>query len=187
LRAPGSRSIISVMRVSGVGASVLVLLGVGSLFLPDDSGARHARTPATAAAKSAGAPRPCKSALRRGVLPRWARTGFSSPRPRLPHVVGRKRRIAALIFGDPLFSPPARRRSNKILWVSRLRVKPTSDLVIHAQRMRGARRIGAAVKRKVDGGPGPSIIDLPAPGCWRLSLAWSGHRDKLDLRYRKRD
>ena len=173
------------MRVS-VGASVLLLLGVGSLLLPGDSGAHHARTPATAAAKSAGAPYPCASALKRGVLPRWARTGFSSRRPRLPHVIGKERRIAALIFGNPLVSPPARRRNNKILWVSRLRVKPTDDLVIHAQRMHGGRRIGVAVTRKVDGGPGPSIIDLPAPGCWRFSLAWSGHHDTLDLRYQRR-
>ena len=35
----------------------------------------------------------------------------------------------------------------------------------------------------VPGGPGPSIIDLPAPGCWTLHLSWSGHTDELQLRY----
>jgi hypothetical protein len=35
----------------------------------------------------------------------------------------------------------------------------------------------------VPGGPGPSIINLPAPGCWTLHLSWSGHRDELKLRY----
>jgi hypothetical protein len=35
----------------------------------------------------------------------------------------------------------------------------------------------------VPGGPGPSIIDLPAPGCWTLHLSWSGHTDKLKLHY----
>jgi hypothetical protein len=33
------------------------------------------------------------------------------------------------------------------------------------------------------GGPGPSITDLPAPGCWTLRLSWSGHTDELKLRY----
>ena len=37
--------------------------------------------------------------------------------------------------------------------------------------------------RSVPGGPGPSIIDLPAPGCWTLHLSWSGHTDQLKLRY----
>jgi hypothetical protein len=59
-----------------------------------------------------------------------------------------------------------------------------SSLVIRAQRMRGRRRVGVPVRREVDGGPGPSIINLPSAGCWRLSLTWSGHRDQLDLRYR---
>ena len=31
----------------------------------------------------------CHSAVHKGVLPSWARTGFSDPRPRLPHVIGR--------------------------------------------------------------------------------------------------
>jgi len=29
----------------------------------------------------------------------------------------------------------------------------------------------------------PSIINLPAPGCWTLHLSWSGHTDELKLRY----
>ena len=31
--------------------------------------------------------------------------------------------------------------------------------------------------------PGPSIINLPAPGCWTLHLSWSGHTDQLKLHY----
>jgi hypothetical protein len=37
----------------------------------------------------------------------------------------------------------------------------------------------------VRGGPGPSIVDLPSPGCWALTLRWSGHVDHLDLEYRR--
>jgi hypothetical protein len=143
---------------------------------------------AAAAPASAGssAPAACHSAVHHGVLPTWARTGFSDPRPRLPHVIGRSGEIAALVFGYPLRSPPSKDRSNKILWVSRRDVKPLSDLRIRAQRMEGRRRVGRPVTRVVVGGPGPSGIDLPAPGCWRLSLRWSGRSDQLDLRYVRR-
>jgi hypothetical protein len=99
---------------------------------------------AAAAPASAGssAPAACHSAVHHGVLPTWARTGFSDPRPRLPHVLGHSGEIAALIFGYPLRSPPLKDRGNKILWVSRRAVKPLSDLRIRAQRMEGRRRVG---------------------------------------------
>jgi hypothetical protein len=138
-----------------------------------------------AAGRSSTAPA-CHSAVHHGVLPTWARTGFSAPRPRLPHVIGRSGEIAALVFGYPLRSPPVKDRGNKILWVSRRAVRPLSDLRIHAQRMDGRRRVGHPVTRVVVGGPGPSGIDLPAPGCWRLTLRWSGRTDQLDLRYVRR-
>ena len=54
---------------------------------------------------------------------------------------------------------------------------------ISAQLMSGATPIGAPVTRRLTGGPGPSIVDLPAPGCWRLTLRWSRSVDSLDLRY----
>jgi hypothetical protein len=139
----------------------------------------------TAPTGSSGEPA-CHSVVHQGVLPTWARTGFSAPRPRLPHVIGRSGEIAALVFGYPLRSPPVKDRGNKILWVSRRAVKPLSDLRIHAQRMEGRRRVGRAVTRVVVGGPGPSGINLPAPGCWRLTLRWSGRTDQLDLRYVRR-
>jgi hypothetical protein len=128
----------------------------------------------------------CHSVVHNGVLPTWARTGFSDPRPRLPHVIGRSGEIAGLVFGYPLRSPPQKDRGNKILWVSRHPVRPLSDLRIRAQRMEGRRRVGRPVTRVVVGGPGPSGINLPAPGCWRLTLRWSGRSDELDLRYVRR-
>ena len=141
---------------------------------------------AGAPAGTASSMPPCHSVVHHGVLPSWARTGFSDPRPRLPHVLGRSGEIAALVFGYPLRSPPAKDRGNKILWVSRRQVKPLSDLRIHAQRMDGRHRVGRPVTRVVVGGPGPSGIDLPAPGCWRLMLRWSGRTDELDLQYAHR-
>ena len=141
-----------------------------------------ALAPATASA-STGA---CHSAMRHGVLPPWARTGFSDPRPRMPHVLGRSGEIAAVVFGYPLLSPPSETRANKILWVSRRPIKPPDRLRIRAQRMRGDRPVGQHVVRVIVGGPGPSYLNLPTPGCSRLSLQWSGRSDELDLDFRRR-
>ena len=126
---------------------------------------------------------PCRAAVRHDVIPVWARAGFSGPRPRVPYVLGRSGRIVAILFGYPLRSPPAADRNNKILWVPRTLAKVPAALWIRAQRMQGARAVGAPVGRVLRGGPGPSIVDLPAAGCWRLKLTWSGRSDTLDLVY----
>jgi hypothetical protein len=131
--------------------------------------------------------RPCNAVVERGVIPQWARTGFTDPEPRMPHAIGREGRIAALLFGDPLSAPPPEGRDNKILWVSRARVRARTALRIRAQQMDGTRRLGDPVTRLVAGGPGPSTLDLPAAGCWRLDLTWSGQHDEMDLSYRPRD
>jgi hypothetical protein len=136
-----------------------------------------------AAAPAGAARRPCTATVDQGVLPAWARAGFSDPKPRLPHVLARGGTILAAIFGYPLLSPPSQTRSNKILWVARVTPQRPSDLRIAAQRLEGSTPVGAPVARRVMGGPGPSIIDLPAAGCWRLTLRWSGRIDTLDLRY----
>jgi hypothetical protein len=157
--------------MKSVPAQIASIVAVVALFLP-------------IAAHGVGAapPRACRAQVERGVLPVWARGGFSERRPRMPHVIGRSGDIAAILFTDPLLAPLSPKRRNKILWVSRLPVRG-SDLKIRAQRMEGARAAGRPVARLVKGGPGPSYVDLPAPGCWRLTLRWSGHRDSLDLRY----
>src|SRR4051794_7569699 len=116
-------------------------------------------------------------AIDRGELPSWATTGFSDPHPSMPHVLGRGGKITAILFGDPLVAPPAKDRSNKILWVARDPINTPGALKIHA---RDGQRV---VDRTVDSGVGPSIVDLPA-GCWRLDLCWSGGgHDTLALRY----
>ena len=116
-------------------------------------------------------------AVDRGVLPSWARAGFSENAPKVPHVDGTGGQITAILFGDRLSAPPAQDRSNKILWVSREPVRGVTDLRIRAAAG------GDVVTRTVAGGPGPSTLDLPHPGCWRLSLEWSGRRDTLRLAY----
>jgi hypothetical protein len=139
---------------------------------------------AVVAVAVAGRPtRACDPAVDRGVLPEWARAGFSGPEPRLSHVVARDGRLAALLLGDPLTAPPRQNRSNKILWVSRTPQRAPSDLRLSAQRMDGDRAVGRPVARTVQRGPGPSIVDLPHAGCWRLHASWAGEKDELDLAY----
>jgi hypothetical protein len=129
---------------------------------------------------TAVAPRACHPTVHSGIIPGWARGGFSAPRPRMPFAVSRHQRMAALVFGFPLLDPPDPRRANKILWVSHA-AGPGHRLRISAQRMDGRRRAGAPLQRTVD--VGPSTVNLPA-GCWRLTLRWSGRSDQIDLRYR---
>jgi hypothetical protein len=130
---------------------------------------------AAAAPNRVAASAPCT--IDRGVLPKWARTGFSDPEPKMPHVLGQGGDIAAILFGDPLSSPPDPDRGNKVLWVPRETPLTYTRLAITA------RQGDRTVKRNVD--LGPSLVDLPAAGCWQLSLAWKGHEDSLALAYVK--
>ncbi|GAA2641135.1 hypothetical protein GCM10010399_88650 [Dactylosporangium fulvum] len=86
--------------------------------------------------------------------------------------------IVAAVFGYPLAVARTDGASNKILWVSKAPTPP-GDLVIEAK-LDGSE---VAASRRVPGGPGPSIIDLPQPGCWRLTLTWTDHADTMDLVY----
>jgi hypothetical protein len=121
----------------------------------------------------------CGSEIRTGPLPEWARAGFSDDGSGVPHVLGRNGDLAAVLFGAPLSAPAGADRANKILWVSRVPTTPGDPLRI-AARLDGATETAG---REVAGGPGPSIVDLPRAGCWRLTLSWSGHTDTLDLTY----
>lgn len=124
----------------------------------------------------------CSPNVVTAVLPDWARAGFTDAAPTMPYEVGRSGEIAAIVFGFPLLAPPSTVRSNKILWVSHQ--STTADrLDISAQQMDGATAVGNPVKQSVAGGPGPSIVDLPAAGCWRFTLTWADRTDSLDLEY----
>ncbi|GIH52165.1 hypothetical protein SAMN05421833_110186 [Microbispora rosea] len=120
----------------------------------------------------------CPDRLSPAPLPTWARTGFRPPDQAMPYVLGDRGDIAAVVFGDPLLSPPGKDRGNKILWVSR--VSQNGDPLLIEARLDGS---GPPVTREVPGGPGPSGVDLPEAGCWHVTLRWSGHVDTLRLRY----
>ncbi len=163
-----------------VAAMLLVVAGCGSSPAP---GAPGPASPGPASPGPALADTPCMAVVDRGPLPAWARTGFTEPDPVEPHVVGRSCEIAAILFGDPLSSPPSADHTNKIPWAARQPSVAAATLGISAQRMDATTRVGAPVGRSVEGGPGPSIIDLPEPACWRLSLGWADRTDTLVLAY----
>jgi hypothetical protein len=92
--------------------------------------------------------------------------------------------IIAILSSGPktsLYAPPHTNHNNKILWVSRLPlpVMSLSPLTIRAT-LNGT-HLGAS--RELPNGPGPSFVNLPAPGCWTLNLSWAGHHDQVDLWY----
>jgi hypothetical protein len=99
----------------------------------------------------------------------------------MPHVLGEQGNIVAILWArrDALHSPPLANRANKILWVSRLVLRPGAPLTIRAV-LNGT---GRTAERTLPYGPGPSYVNLPAAGCWTLNLSWSGHRDRVELRY----
>ncbi len=124
---------------------------------------------------------PCQSDVDMGVLPTWAREGFSEPEPAMPHVLTRSGDVVAILFGFPLASPPREGLNNKILWVQR--AGPTSPVEISAQRMEGTEPVGEPVGRNLEGGFAPSYVDLPEAGCWRLTLSYGDQVDSIDLEY----
>ena len=92
--------------------------------------------------------------------------------------------IVAILWGGPktsLYAPPQKNQNNKILWVSRLPLSATSlsPLTIRAT-LNGTHLVAS---RELPNGPGPSFVNLPAPGCWTLDLSWAGHQDQVDLWY----
>lgn len=110
-----------------------------------------------------------------GALPGWADRGFGRGASS-PYVLGEDGRIVAILFG-PLHAPARGNPHNKVLWVAR--GSWSAPLVVHA-RLAGTAR---TVTRVLPNGPGPSYLNLPAPGCWQLALQWGGASDRLDLHY----
>jgi hypothetical protein len=162
--------------------ALLTLAGCTSERSSGDSSAAsqslNASAPATAASDGQG----CRRHYAPRPLPPWARTGFRPPTTPMPYVMGDRGDIVAVLWADhdPLVVPPAADRNNKILWVAR--VSSMGPLQIRA-RLTGSNR---SASRTVAGGPGPSIIDLPAPGCWSIDLRWGMQHDQLRLEYAPR-
>ena len=116
-----------------------------------------------------------------GAPPFW--TASANP-PALIYVLGRDQQVAGFLFGFPLMAGHPEPYSDKILWVVR------SDRHGAPLRLTGHPLNAATpVVRSswpANSSPGniyPSDIEVPAPGCWRFTLAWHRHTDTVDLWY----
>ncbi|MYS84096.1 hypothetical protein GTZ85_28735 [Streptomyces sp. SID5474] len=91
--------------------------------------------------------------------------------------------MVAILLGYPYSAPARPGRPSRILWAARPGPagadRPSRVLRIEATLVGG----GDVVIREVVNGPGPSDIDLPAPGCWHLDLSWSGRTDAVNIPY----
>jgi hypothetical protein len=161
------------VRLGRVLAAVaLVLLGGCT------GGGGREQAPARPAGVSADG---CDGAVRRAPLPGWARDGFHPPEQTVRYVQGARGDIVGVLFRWPMTAPPPPDGRNKILWVTR--VSEGGDPLRITARLAGS---DVVVRRQVDGGAGPSVIDLPTAGCWRFDLTWSGHDDQVHVPYAAR-
>jgi hypothetical protein len=119
----------------------------------------------------------CRSTVVRGVLPVWARGGFSDPEPVMPYVRSASGNVVAILFTDRLTSPPRPDVANKVLWVWKSYPGNVGEVHLVARLQGTGPAVTAGLPRPV----GPSYVDLPSPGCWRLSLSWPGGADTIDL------
>jgi hypothetical protein len=151
--------------------AAVAVVGAGSgLLAAQLAGAPQAVTPGASAAG-------CVSPVPVRPLPAWARSGFTGANPSAPYVLGEDGDIAGVVFGERLHLDATSGPQNKILWIARsgaaapLRIEATLD------------NSEGTVRRELPGGTGPSILDLPAAGCWRVALHWGNQSDTVWLRY----
>lgn len=121
----------------------------------------------------------CHSNLVVGEMPEWANTGFSAG-AEVPHVIGDNGLIVAVPFSQPLIATDeGADPQNKVLLVAKVIPNGSVPLTIEAQ-LNGT---GDVVHRVRESGPGPGILDLPLPGCWRVTMHWADQIDTVDLDY----
>lgn len=147
-----------------VAASVIAVAG-GATAVALIRGEDHTTVPAASSA--------CAGNISTATLPTWARGGFSPAGLHTPHVLGTKGEIVGILFGELRAHQP-QGTNNKILWVAK---DGYGALHIGAQ-LEGS---GTTATRTVN--LGPAIVDLPAAGCWQMTLTWPGHSDTIALQY----
>ena len=171
------------LRRTPIRLATATLLVIVSAALAACSG--PARAPSAAQARhpadtiSAGGN--CSPSLPVHPLPPWARDGFTPPDAPMPQVLGARGDIIAILWApkNPLWAPPLSNRNNKILWVSRVTAKTGAPMQIIAT-LAGSQRTATVA---LPTGPGPSIVNMPAPGCWTMHVTWAGNSDLLRLWY----
>lgn len=181
VRAAGRRRLSSRRWVAGTGAAAAVALAVaatttGLLHPLEGIGPAGTTTPAPSTATQTPAEWTCSDPTTT-VLPTWAQAGFTPATRPIAHLVSEGQTMIAVPFGWPLHAPrQTAGKSNKILWVAR---SGTGPLKIVANEQTTRRTVTVVLPD----GPGPSIVDMPAPGCWRFTLSWGNQHDTIAIRY----
>jgi hypothetical protein len=166
------------------GAAALLVLAVLTTGSCSGSGSPSAESPTPSEATSP-VELSCTGSVTTGPLPTWAQGGFEPPDQPVPHVIGQGGDIVGVVFGEPLHSPAVPDLGNKVLWVPRPDATADAgdswgtELTIDA-RLNG---VGTTATVTLAGGPGPSTLDMPAAGCWTMTLHWSGRSDTVALPY----
>jgi hypothetical protein len=162
-------------------------LGAGSPRPSVAAGA--ARTTHGQQSQTALAAHSCGSTqLFKGPTPAWIGRATDANTPRsYPFAVSDQGNAAAFVFGYPLTAPSRPDMTNKILWVVRT-PNGGQPLIITARHMSASQPV-VRVQLPANSGPGeiyPSIIDVPAPGCWHFTLQWPHASATVDLQYTAR-
>lgn len=120
-----------------------------------------------------------------GRPPAWTAAAWSDSSPGFtaPYALASGDAAGAFFFAPRLRAGHPDNPSNKVLWIVRFR-RNGHPLTITARPGVGASDV-VRISRPADSSPGeiyPSYVDLPKPGCWRLSLAWGSHRAQIDVK-----
>ena len=157
---------------AALAACAVVVAGVGLV--------EHGRDDSAAPAVATTPAPVCDGTPRSAVLPEWARDGFSDPRPVVPFVRSRSGKVVAILFTGHLWSPPREDVSNKVLWFwQQAPGGATGDVTMTAQ-LAGTDTV---VSKGLPRPEGPSTVDLPRAGCWRITLRSPSGTDSIDLDY----
>jgi hypothetical protein len=116
-----------------------------------------------------------------GAPPDWiASAGGVGP---LPYALSHEGNLFAALFANPLRAGPGvTNPNNKILWIARA-PRDGQPLKLTLRPADGAGQV-VTQEEPADSSLGeiyPSIVDVPSPGCWRITAEWSGNRATLEL------
>jgi hypothetical protein len=197
----GSTTVTPMAQVVRVFAAALAALATAALAAGCSASSGSAATPRPSAAAGAAktthgqqsqtalAEHSCGSTqLLKGPTPAWIGRATDANTPRsYPFAVSDQGNAAAFLFGYPLTAPSRPDMTNKILWVVRT-PNGGQPLTITARHVSAGQPV-VRVQLPADSGPGeiyPSIIDVPAPGCWQFTLQWPHASATVDLQYTAR-
>ena len=163
--------------------SIAVAMGTQAVFPLSRATAAARALPSNAAPKASG--HACVPApIRRGAPPAWTAPAWanSSPGFTADYALSSGQLAAAIFFANPLHAGHPTNPANKVLWIVRL---PRNHKPLNIVARFGADPAEIVrISRPADSSPGeiyPSYVDLPRPGCWKLTLTWDTHTTHIDI------